>query len=144
MTVAGQHCHGDFAAADDIVQIATMKAINGVENLKNKNALKGWLLTITRNEARNYFRRERRYVPLDESYEQLATPEPKEFDPRILQLRDEIDKLSPKQKQVLDKCVYEDKSIAQIAREIGAPYDTAKANYRHGLTKIKKNLRKQQ
>lgn len=143
VSVARQHCHDDFAAVDDIVQIATMKAINGVDNLKNKNALKGWLLTITVNAARNYFRSERRYVPLDESFEQVA-PEPKEFDPRILQLRDEINKLSPKQKQVIDKCVYEDKSIAQIAREIGAPYNTAKANYTHGLKKIKKNLRKQQ
>ena len=55
----------------------------------------------------------------------------------------EIEKLPFKQKTALILRVYEDLSFAEIATIMQCPYDTAKANYRHALLKLKETFEKQ-
>ena len=49
----------------------------------------------------------------------------------------EVDRLPFKQKTALVLRVYEDLSFSEIAEIMECPYDTAKANYRHALLKLK-------
>ena len=52
-------------------------------------------------------------------------------------LNTEVEKLPFKQKTALVLRVYEDMSFSEIAEVMECPYDTAKANYRHALLKLK-------
>ena len=55
-----------------------------------------------------------------------------------------VDSLPPRQKTALMLRVYEDLSFREIAEIMQCPYDTAKANYRHALMKLKIELEENQ
>ena len=55
-------------------------------------------------------------------------------------LQKEVDRLPFKQKTALILRVYDDMSFAEIAEIMDCPYDTAKANYRHAILKLKDTL----
>ena len=55
-------------------------------------------------------------------------------------LKREIDLLPEKQKQALMLRVYEDLSFKEVAEVMESPYDTAKANYRHALMKLREKF----
>ena len=55
-------------------------------------------------------------------------------------LTEEIEQLPSKQKTAVLLRVYEDLSFKEIAQIMDCPYDTAKANYRHGLMKLKASM----
>ena len=55
-------------------------------------------------------------------------------------LRNEIDRLPEKQRMALTLRIFEDMSFKEIAEIMACPYDTAKANYRHALLKLRERL----
>lgn len=59
-------------------------------------------------------------------------------------LQKEVDKLPLKQKTALVLRVYEDLSFNEIADIMECPYDTAKANYRHALLKLRQTFEAQE
>ena len=58
-------------------------------------------------------------------------------------IQTEVDRLPFKQKTALVLRVYEDMSFSEIAEVMECPYDTAKANYRHALLKLKETFEAQ-
>lgn len=58
-------------------------------------------------------------------------------------LNTEVEKLPFKQKTALVLRVYEDLSFNEIADIMECPYDTAKANYRHALLKLRQTFEQQ-
>ena len=54
----------------------------------------------------------------------------------------EIDKLPKKQKMALMLRVFEGLNFKEIAEIMGSPYDTAKANYRHAVLRLKDFIEK--
>jgi RNA polymerase sigma-70 factor, ECF subfamily len=59
-------------------------------------------------------------------------------------IRMEIDKLPEKQRIALTLRIFEDLSFKEIAEIMKCPYDTAKANYRHALLKLRERLEESQ
>jgi RNA polymerase sigma-70 factor (ECF subfamily) len=59
-----------------------------------------------------------------------------ENDLKVL-LQKEVDKLPERQKLALNLRVFEEMSFKEVADVMGCPYDTAKANYRHALMKLR-------
>ena len=55
-------------------------------------------------------------------------------------IRLEVEKLPEKQRIALTLRVFEDLSFKEIAAIMECPYDTAKANYRHALLKLRERL----
>jgi DNA-directed RNA polymerase specialized sigma24 family protein len=51
-----------------------------------------------------------------------------------------VDSLPERQRVALSLRVFEDLSFQEIAQIMECPYDTAKANYRHAVLKLKKAL----
>jgi RNA polymerase sigma-70 factor (ECF subfamily) len=49
----------------------------------------------------------------------------------------ELENLPERQRAALTLRIFEDLSFNEIAQIMECPYDTAKANYRHGLLKLK-------
>ncbi len=133
----------DLDNAQDIVQESFIKSYEKLSSFEGRSSFKSWLYQITVNTARNRLR-ENRYDFSDIENVQIgieAVAE-KNLVHRAVGdiLNKEVEKLPFKQKTALVLRVYEDLSFAEIAAIMECPYDTAKANYRHALLKLKEAL----
>ncbi len=133
----------DLDQAKDIVQEAFIKAYEKLSLFEGRSTFKSWLYQIAINGARNKLR-ENRYLYTDIDDIELgtnATAESFLVNKAVGDvLKMEVNALPFKQKTALVLRIYEDLSFAEIAEIMDCPYDTAKANYRHGLLKLKDAL----
>ncbi len=130
----------DIDNAEDVVQESFIKAFQKLNSFEGRSSFKSWLYQITVNTARNKLRENKRDTTdledvqlgvnavAESSLVQVAVAE---------MLQTEVDKLPFKQKTALVLRIYEDLSFNEIADIMGCPYDTAKANYRHAVMKLK-------
>lgn len=130
----------DLDIAQDVVQESFIKTFEKLNSFEGRSSFKSWLYQITVNTARNKLR-EDRYDFSDVDDVQLGVDAQAEsaLVHRAVGeiLNAEVEKLPFKQKTALVLRVYEDMSFSEIAEVMECPYDTAKANYRHALLKLK-------
>ncbi len=130
----------DIDIAEDVVQESFIKAFEKIHTFEGRSSFKSWLFQIAVNSARNKFR-DVRYDTTDIENVHLAVPAIAEstmvHHAVSALLQTEVDQLPYKQKTALVLRVYEDMSFKEIADIMQCPYDTAKANYRHALLKLK-------
>ncbi|MCX7978749.1 MAG: sigma-70 family RNA polymerase sigma factor [Bdellovibrionaceae bacterium] len=130
----------DLDMAQDIVQEAFIKAYEKLGSFEGRSSFKSWLYQITINAARNRLR-EGRHGMTDINNVRVAvgpSAEKRLVHSAVADLiQGQIEKLPARQKEALMLRVYEDLSFAEIAEIMDCPYDTAKANYRHALLKLK-------
>ena len=130
----------DLDIAQDVVQESFIKTYEKLNSFEGRSSFKSWLYQITVNTARNKLR-EDRYDFSDIEDVQLGV-DPQAETSLVHRavgeiLNAEVEKLPFKQKTALVLRVYEDMSFSEIAEVMECPYDTAKANYRHALLKLK-------
>ncbi len=130
----------ELPLAEDIVQETFIKAYEKMDLFEGRSSFKSWLYQIGLNTAKNRFR---------------SRP-PEEFTTDVLQggveasserdlvkgdmsrlLRAQVDLLPERQRVAITLRVFEDLSFKEIAQIMNCPYDTAKANYRHALLKLR-------
>jgi RNA polymerase sigma-70 factor (ECF subfamily) len=133
----------DMDAAEDIVQDAFIKAYKRLHIFEGRSSFRSWLYQIAVNTARNRFRKHSRET-LGAETADAAVPSEVEnkmiaLDIRAI-LQGEIERLPDRQKTAITLRIFEDLSFKEIAEIMGCPYDTAKANYRHALLKLKERL----
>ncbi|MFP5519817.1 MAG: RNA polymerase sigma factor [Bdellovibrionia bacterium] len=130
----------DLDTAQDVVQDSFIKAYEKLHSFEGRSSFKSWLFQIAINTARNKLR-EYRHDTTDISNVHLAvgaTAESGLVHHAVSEvISAEVEKLPLKQKTALVLRVYEDLSFKEIAEIMECPYDTAKANYRHALMKLK-------
>lgn len=133
----------DWTVAEDIVQESFIKAYQNLIDFAERSSFKSWVYQITLNTARNRLRTlGRESVGLDQievgvsdhTVERLQEVDLKEL------IRKEVSRLPARQRMALSLRIFEDLSFKEIAQIMGCPYDTAKANYRHALLKLKERL----
>lgn len=130
----------DMDVAQDVVQEAFIKAYEKLNLFEGRASFKSWLYQIAVNTARNKLRENRYdFSNIDDVHLSVsATAENVLVHAAVSEiLQSEVDRLPFKQKTALVLRVYEDMSFAEIAEVMDCPYDTAKANYRHALLKLK-------
>jgi RNA polymerase sigma-70 factor, ECF subfamily len=131
---------GDLVAAEDVVQESFIKAYQKLHTFEGRASFKSWMFQITLNTAKNKLRG-RRHDSLEEDDAQFAVESVSEGG--MIQadlkkaIRIEVDKLPAKQRMALSLRIFDDMSFAEIADVMQCPYDTAKANYRHALMKLR-------
>lgn len=130
----------DLDIAQDVVQESFIKTYEKLNSFEGRSSFKSWLYQITVNSARNKLRESRHnYSDIEDIQIGIDAMAEKSLVHKavgdILNL--EVEKLPFKQKTALVLRVYEDMSFAEIAEVMECPYDTAKANYRHALLKLK-------
>lgn len=133
----------DLDCAQDVVQEAFIKAYEKLSLFEGRASFKSWLFQIAVNTARNKLRENRHQFSdiEDVSIGIEATAEKNLVHQAVgKMLQKEVDLLPFKQKTALVLRVYEDLSFAEIAEIMECPYDTAKANYRHALLKLKETF----
>lgn len=136
----------DSDAAEDIVQESFIKAFERLNSFEGRASFKSWLFQIAVNTAKNRLR-DRRGGNMNIDDVPLAVDARAESTlvhgsvAEIIQKY--VDDLPLKQKTALVLRIYEDLSFKEIAEIMDCPYDTAKANYRHALMKLKDELSNQ-
>lgn len=135
----------DLTLAEDIVQEAFIKAYQNLHTFEGKSTFKSWMFQIAINTMRNKLRGFKMELVPIESADLVAHSDIEENiakgDLREL-ITTEIDKLPPRQKLAISLRIFEDLSFKEIAEIMQCPYDTAKANFRHGFLKLKEELGK--
>ncbi len=137
------------ASAEDIVQESFLKAYQKIHLFEGRSSFKSWLFQIALNTARNRYRA--MSGRSDSSFDTLNVDDlPLGVDPGAesgmlradvrSRVRAEVDRLPDRQRMALNLRIFEDMSFKEIAQIMECPYDTAKANYRHALLKLKERI----
>lgn len=130
----------DLGNAEDVVQESFIKAFEKLKSFEGRASFKSWLYQIAVNTARNKFRAAKMETT-DISNIHLAIGAVAETTlihsavANLIQV--EVDRLPFKQKTALVLRIYENLSFKEISEIMDCPYDTAKANYRHALLKLR-------
>lgn len=133
----------DWDTAEDIVQESFIKAYQNISDFAARSSFKSWLYQITINTAKNKLRsNHREVIGVDHLVMGIEDDTEKKLiagDLKSLILA-EVARLPARQQMALNLRIYEDLSFKEIAEIMQCPYDTAKANYRHALLKLKERM----
>jgi RNA polymerase sigma-70 factor, ECF subfamily len=138
----------DPAEAEDTVQKVFLLVYQNLKNFRFEASFKTWLYRISINQCHNVFRRHknREFTPVDDlPLADAKTSQEEDYAHKeILALAQKaIDKLPPKQRQVLLLRVYQDLSFEEIGQALNIRANSAKVNFHYALEKIKERMRNQ-
>lgn len=116
------------ADADDVLQEVYLTAYRKFSQLKNKDSFKAWIISIARNKCNDYFRRKAALfeIPLDELTEKELSGG-RHGVSEIYIVRDTIDLLGDRDKQILYLYFWKEMPQAEIARQLNIPVGTVKS-----------------
>ncbi|MDG2124059.1 MAG: RNA polymerase sigma factor [Verrucomicrobiales bacterium] len=138
-------CSGEPSLAEDVLQIAYLKVLDGRATFAAKSEFKTWLFGVVRNTALDEHRRQRlrrigllRFTP-------DPTPPPT---PEIAAQRSEarqhlqnlLQKLPTRQREVLHLVFYQDFTIAAAATVMGVSLGSARKHYARGKQRLRTQL----
>lgn len=136
----------ELPLAEDIVQETFIKAYEKMDLFEGRSSFKSWLYQVGLNTAKNRFR-SRPHEEFTSDTLQGGVDPGAERDlvkgDVARTLRAEIDQLPERQRVAITLRVFEDLSFKEIAQIMNCPYDTAKANYRHALLKLRERFESQ-
>ena len=125
---------GDRAVAEEIAQEALAKAVVHWRRVRGMDRPEAWVFRVAFNAARSAFRRraaERRaydrLIARDEGGRGPVSPGPEMSVPGRLALRQAVDALPPRQRQVIAARFYADLSVADTAAVMGCAEGTVKS-----------------
>lgn len=135
------------ADAEDAVQRAVLQAHKKLSTFQHTSSFRNWIYVITANTCRNLVR-ERKWKMhvsidfVDESLLQDRRDPLEAYNRELIMclLQNEISKLPPRQRQIMNLYLKDSLSLRQISEKLNCPYETAKANFRHGFLKIKESI----
>jgi len=133
----------EASQAEDILQETFIKAYQKINYFEERSSFKSWLFRIGINTANNLLRtRRNESYNVDDLMMSVGAQGERDLIYRDLQslVRREIAKLPDRQRLALELRIFEDLSFQEIAEVMECPYDTAKANYRHALIKMRSTL----
>lgn len=133
--------------ASDVLQKTLVKAFTGLGDFERRSSFKTWLYQIAINLAKNVYRDRSRViqVPIDDV---IISQEPRTLNALVrkesrLLLRQALARLPEKQRMTVMLRVQDGRKFAEIAEIMQCSLGTAKANYHHGVQKLKISMKEQ-
>ncbi|WDL98880.1 RNA polymerase sigma factor [Alicyclobacillus sp. ALC3] len=131
--------------ADDILQKTFIQVFRKYHMYDASKPFKPWLYRITVNIAKNMIRKQKWLLDVDESQERL---DPNERTPieQLLQdemtvvIKNELDKLSLKSREVIILHFYTGLTLTEVAESLGIPIGTCKSRLHTALNQLRKQL----
>jgi RNA polymerase sigma-70 factor (ECF subfamily) len=133
----------DPDVAADVVQDAFVKAFGSLDGFRGDASLRTWIVAITANEARGFFRRSqrRKEASLDAATEVASVqPDPAEravTESEAARARAELEKLPEKQRLSVTLRIEEGMSFREIGSVVGSSEGAARVNYFHGIRRLR-------
>lgn len=143
-------CQGDRMRAEDVLQIAYVKVLEGRAQFHGKSTFKTWFFGVVRNVAREEWRRHQlRRIGLlrYESPSQGESSNPKKDLVRkesIEEIRVALEKLSPRQQEVLHLVFYQEFTIEGAAEVMAISVGSARTHYQRGKKRLRGGLNKEE
>jgi len=127
--------------ASDLLQKTFVKAFTGLGSFQRRSTFKTWLYQIAINLAKNVYRdrSKAQQVPIDDV---IIRRDPRTLEALIqkesrLLLRQALAGLPEKQRMTVMLRIQEGRKFEEIAEIMQCSLGTAKANYHHGVRKLK-------
>ena len=124
---------GERTQAEDAAQESLLRVWHALERYDGRAGLSSWIYAITRNRCLSALAHRRTFDSLDapewgeHSLEPAADEVlPDASDGRVQQLRDLVELLPERQRQVLRLYYFEDRSVSEVALMLGCPEGTVK------------------
>jgi RNA polymerase sigma factor (sigma-70 family) len=142
-------CEGNLSQAEDVLQSAYLKILNGKARFEERSTFKTWLFGVIRNSAREERRRvllrrvgllryEPNMTPSVSPDAEFAEKESSEY------IRSALSKLSQRQREVLHLVFYQDLTIEEASKIMSVPNGTARKHYQRGKDQLRKHLRNEE
>lgn len=128
--------------AEEVVSDVFLAAWYQAEDLK-AGKVKAWLGAVARHKAKNKLRQLGQELPLEEDLLELpddSAVERMEREEERRLVRQAIDSMSPKDREIFLRHYYYSQQISEISREMRMPESTVKSRLRRGRMKLKEYL----
>jgi RNA polymerase sigma-70 factor (ECF subfamily) len=126
---------GERTEAQDAAQESLLRIWHALGRYDGRAGLSSWIYAITRNRCLSALARRRTFDSLDGPQDgelrlELAADEPlpDASDGRVQQLRDLVELLLERARQVLRLYYFEDRSLSEVASMLGCPEGSVKTN----------------
>lgn len=124
-------------ATEDIMQDVYMKMMTSLDQYQAKSNFNNWLLTIAKNQAIDYYRRQKKQIYVDnEDYDQLTSSHAPTPDQQT-QFELMIDTLNEDQRRVVLLKIVDDMKFKDIAKVLEKPLGTVLWLYREAIKTLK-------
>lgn len=135
--------------AEDVLQTAYMKILNGQARYHGRSTFKTWLFSVIRNTARDERRRRRlRWLSFPGRAEAVARPDLAADQSTQLErseesqaFREALSRLPARQQEMLHLVFYQDLSIQEAAGVMGVSIGSARTHYDRGKQRLRDWLR---
>ena len=129
------------ADAQDVTQLAFVRAFKGLGSFRGSASVRSWLYRIAINCALSWLRDHRRELPSEIPDEALviehASPGRIADGETTVRLRAAIAQLPPKQKLVLELRIFDDLSFREVAELADCSENTAKVNFHYAVKRLR-------
>jgi len=140
-------CSSDRVMAEDVLQSAYLKVLEGKANFEGRSEFPTWLFAVIKRTALEFFRRKRLtfFLSISERGDGAMTETP---ETAIHQsnleaiLRAALETLSARQREILHLVFYQDLSLSQAAEVLGISLGSARTHYERGKQRIRQWLEK--
>lgn len=144
-------CGFDRQEAEEVLQTAYLKAIDGRARFNGHSSTRTWFFAVVRLTAIEQRRRRsvRRLALLRWSRGVLApgaVPTPEDVSSgaeRLRRLRASLSRLSPRQREMLHLVFYQELTIEDAAHVLGVSVGSARTHYERGKAQLRKLLAKE-
>lgn len=126
-------------SVEDAVQDVFIKVFKKLNTFQGRSSFKSWICCVASNTAKNIIRSQKETIEYEDNNFSVTDEVEELFAKNQTQqkLYSIISKLPEKQKIAMQLRIIEGLSFQQIADKLNCPYDTAKANYRHAMIKVR-------
>ncbi len=135
------------SAAEDAVQDAFIKLINNISRIKNPDSdrTKAYILTTIKNTTIDIYRKRKRDLALYDDNHLIdityhTVNDTSDIDIKDLIIREELNRLPHKYKEIILLHIEKEISIQEIAKIQGISYDAARKRYERGIKALRKNV----
>jgi RNA polymerase sigma-70 factor, ECF subfamily len=136
--------NGDRYSAEEITQDVFMKIWKKAHLFDQSKKLSTWLLTITKNTTIDYMRKSSKFTKVD--IDKLAEIRESEVDLDVAvmtnQLKEEIKKLPPDQRKVIELMYMQGHTQKEIAELLNIPLGTVKSRVKLGINRLRRQMQK--
>ena len=131
-------CHRDIDDAEEVLQIAYLKIVDGRAVFDGRSSFKTWLFSVIRRTALERFRwkRARQRIVAVFAQPAEAADERIERNETATRLLRALSALSVRQREVLELVFYHDMTVEEAARTLGITVGSARVHYERGKKRL--------